>query len=664
MRLAGLVAATYAAFDVPAAMADVAALAGHDRYQAAAGLHDAAALVAARADAAGLREVETLTFPADGGRRWWTFAGPRSWTPVRATLRAGDLALRYPEQPYALAANSAAVPGSRLPVVRWTPHHRPDPTGALVLLDPGDPSGATAAAGFGLSAVLGALVAGGAAGVVVDALAGRAVRWAGQVGRVELPGGCPLFAFSVTPDQFGALAGVTEASVLVETDPTPGTFPVVTGVLRGDHGPGGDGELWLTAHLCHPRPSANDNASGVAALLGIARAAAVTATPAGRTVRFVWGPEFVGTVAYLRDATPVPPVAAVNVDMAGEDQRRCGGPLIVERAPDELPSPLSAVAERCAELMPSAGRSYSGAVPCDTWSWRATPYVGASDHAMLAGPPTNCPAVSLGHWPDLANHTSADTLDLVDPDELRRTATIAGATVAALRAMPHDPELAADVTDAVLAWGGARILSALPHPRPPHPGRTPPDQAGPGRTAADQAGPVLDPFDPDHAAGLVRHRADAAVAAAASLRGWGVPACDADRAAAWLTDLATLTSTRAGPPTTAAPPGATSAATPGPATGALVACWEGPLNLRHLGEVVGADDRRWLDGQAAADRGGSYARLLALARGVDGTRDAGQVAWWAARASELTIPASVARRFIGMLCEAGWVRPAGTTGEA
>jgi Peptidase family M28 len=629
MRLADLVAAVHDTFDVPAAMADVAALCEHDRYQASAGIDAAAAYVAERAAAAGLAEVDVIRFPADGARRWWTFAGPVRWTPRRASVHVdGALVLSYPEQPYALAAYSAATPpgGRRLPVVRWSRHgERPHPAGALVVLD-----------GVPLPAVLDDLLAARAAGVVADPLAGRAGRadradrWPGQVGRIELPVGCPLFAFSVTERQLATIGCASAAHVLVDVDTAPGTLPVVTGRLPGGNGQDGQDELLLSAHLCHPRPSANDNASGVAALLGIARARAALPGGAGRAVRFVWGPEFVGLAAYLHDvvrAGRAPrPLAAVNVDMAGEDQRR-GGPLVIERAADELASPISAVVERCAALLPARARSYSGAVPCDTWAWRATPYVGASDHAMLTGRPTCCPSVSLGHWPDPANHTSADTLDLVDGDELRRTATIAGAAVGALRAAVADQELSAELDEGTLAWAAAHVLSALPGSR-----AVPPLAASPA-----PPGPVLDPLAAGHAARLLAHRAEVAERV--------VP----PRATEWITGLVQHLRRIIGP--AAAEP----AREPGDAE-VLRPAWEGPMNLRRLAECAAPGDRRWLAQVTAHDRSGSYSRLLALARGLDGRRNRRAVAWWAALSSELAIPVPMAQRFLHLLCDAGWAR--------
>ncbi len=472
MRLAELVARGHSAFKAGLAMADLAEICRHDRYQASAGIAAAADYVADRAKAAGLTQVRVLSFPADGARRWWTYRAPVSWTPLRAILAVDGVALiRYPDQPYTLAAYSAPTPpGGRLvPVVRWSAVRHgagaARAVGALVVAD--QPVALGAMASF-------LEVAGvGAAGVALDPLGGLAGRCADQVGRLELAAGSRLAAFSLTAAALARLVAAADAGsqarIEVELDDQAHPMPVVTGLLPGT----GDDEVLLSAHLCHPMPGANDNASGVAALLGAARVLAggpVAASAGWQGVRFLWGPEFVGVAAYLHDqvlAGLVPPPAfAVNVDMAGEDVRRCGGPLVIERGPDEVPSFLPALAERCAALLPSATRSYSGAVPCDPWTWRATPFAGGSDHALLSDSPAGSQAIALGHWPDRANHTSADTPDLVDPAELARTAAIACAVAAAVRGRA-DRELAADLGEATVSWAADYLLATLPGRRPP-----------------------------------------------------------------------------------------------------------------------------------------------------------------------------------------------------
>ena len=647
MRLADLVTAVYDAFDPGLAMTDLAAVCGHDRYQASAGITDAAGYVAERAEAAGMAEVSVLSFPADGTRRWWTYRAPQSWTPVRARLAVNDVTLvSYPRQPYTLAAYSAPTPLRRLPLVRWSAVRLgADPGGALVVVD--EPAG--------LGVIAGPLTAAGALAVVADPLGGRQDRDLGQVGRLELAAGGRLAAFSVTASQLAALIAAAEteavATVEVVVDEAARAMPVVTGLLPG----AGDEEVLLAAHLCHPRPGANDNASGVAALLGAARVLAGTATAGGPGVRFLWGPEFTGVAAYLHDEvgsgrTP-PPSLAINVDMAGQDVHRCGGPLVIERGPDDIPSFLPALAGRCAALLPPASLSYSGAVPCDPWTWRATPFAGGSDHALLADAPARCQAIALGHWPDRANHSSADTPDLVDPAELRRTAVIACAMAAAVRGRA-DPRLAADVGEATVSWAAEHVLAALPGRRPAPAHLPAPPGGGP------DADPVLDPHDDANAWRWLRHRRAVAIGAIRALSAAGAEAGWLRSSTAWLDSIAAATAERL---TVPASPPVPDDHGPDDHGNALRRNWAGPVNLRALAEAACPADRDWLEDRLAVDRGGNYARAVALMRAVNGDRDRDEVAWWAALSSELPIPVSFAGRFLDLLSTAGWATSGGGT---
>jgi hypothetical protein len=657
MHLDELVRAVYERVDADSAVADAAAIARHDRYQASAGIADAAAELAELAESAGLAEVTLHRFPADGAQRWWTFRAPLGWTPLLARLHLnGETLLSYPEQPYTLAAYSAATSpgGSAVPVLRWSDvADGADPGGALVLLDTGM---------VHLPAALRRL-SGVATAIAVDVLARRADRAADQVGRLELPPGCALAGLSLTAAQAQRLAGAAQAGAVAHLEvvavPSPATMPVVSALIPGSEAAP---QLLLTAHLCHPRPSANDNASGVAAILAAARVLARPgpASPArtGRSssaipaVRLVWGPEFVGIAAYLHDVVGSgrladgQPALALNVDMAGEDPHRCGGPLIVERCPDELPSFLPALVQRCADLLPPIGRSYSGAVVSQPWSWRATPYAGGSDHAILADQPIRCPTVCLGHWPDRSNHPSADTLDLIDAAELRRTATIVAATVAALRCRA-DTELIADVADATAAWALDHVIAGLP-------GRLPPAAPAPrDHDLAADLGPVLDPNAATSTPARLRHRREVALATVRSLPVAAVPGPAARAAASWI-EAATEMIIKSTPAGTVAP-----AELAKPAGLAdqhpLMRGWPGPANLRALLASAPPRQRDWLEDRLAADRGGTYARALGLLRGLDGRRDRLAVAWWAALATELPMPVEFADRFLDLAQQAGWV---------
>ncbi|RSM51508.1 hypothetical protein DMB66_41865 [Actinoplanes sp. ATCC 53533] len=643
-----LVRAAYQGFDPDLAGRELRELVTFDRYQASAGAEGAAVYVAERAVAAGLDDVEVHRYPADGQRRWWTFAAPMSWTPERAELtllgvdgRPDEPVVSYPEQPYRLAFQSAptADQGVVTPLVLWSRWSGGPLPGCTVVVDtPGLPLVAVAEAG-----AIGVVVGGGPSD---DDLARR----------LELPNGSTLFGFSVSPSQLrriiAAAAAGGSARVTVSVRRGAG-LPVVTGRLPGS-GPGG---VLLCAHLCHPAPSANDNASGVVALLAVARAAAARRSQLRRGLWFVWGPEFVGLAAHLHEHRADPARTgfdlAINLDMVGEDQRVCGGPLIVERSPDHLPSYLNAVVERCVESLPPTGRSFSSAVACDTWSWRATPFVGASDHLLPADRSIGRPSVQLGHWPDRYHHTSADTLDKVDRAELRRVVAVtSGALATICEAGAADlPEIERLTT----AWGAELIRSCL---QPPAGAR----EAGPGD---------FDPWCDDARADLLEHRRRVAVASVGSLSSLDGGSGDDRRRTAerWLDGLAdhlhvivageTVAGEAVAGEAVAGEAVAGEAVAGEPAVvdrgPSLIPGWPGPFNLRALIEDASEADRAWLSEQLALDGPGAYATFVALAHSLDGHRGAGAAIRWAAFASQLPISVPLATRLFAVLRDTGWL---------
>lgn len=384
-------------------MAHLARITAFDRYQASLGIEQAAALIAEAARALGLVDVTVARSVADGSTPWWTFQAPRAWTPTTARLEIAGITVDHATQPFSIATYSAPATGD-LRVA----HLDGDITGALVIVDDLAPD---------LHAVLAAR---GAAGFVTAAPARE-----GRPGRIELDARSPLFAFSITPAQRRAIESATQARVVVEIDRSA-HMPVVTGVL-----PGGAGEIWLTSHLCHPRPGANDNASGAAALLGVA--AVLADRPRAHAIRFVWGPEFLGVASLLHARLAARPRAVINFDMVGEDPVQCGVPLVVERAPEWCASPITPLAEAVVEEIFAQTRTHAG-------SWRPGPFFGFSDHALFAtfaDPQLRSPAVQLWHPGDPFNHSAADTLDKVSPIELGR-ATAAGAVLAELLANDAD----------------------------------------------------------------------------------------------------------------------------------------------------------------------------------------------------------------------------------
>jgi aminopeptidase YwaD len=219
----------------------------------------------------------------------------------------------------------------------------------------------------------------------------------------------------------------------------PYFMDIVVARLRGSEKP--DEEIVLSAHLDHPKESANDNASGSAALLDIARTLKEL-TDSGRmpklkrSVRFVWIPEWNGTMPYI-DAHPelVGPefggkfLANLNMDMVGENEELLHSKLLMTRTPNSIPSVLIDVMENMAQMADGLNiRTPRGSL--SEFNYRIVPYSGGSDHMMFID--RKIPGVMMVHGPDYTHHTSDDTPDKVDPVELARSEMIAAGTVVLL----------------------------------------------------------------------------------------------------------------------------------------------------------------------------------------------------------------------------------------
>lgn len=208
----------------------------------------------------------------------------------------------------------------------------------------------------------------------------------------------------------------------------PGTIEAVSARIPGV----GDEEVLLMGHLCHPAPCANDNASGAAAVMEIARTisrliAAGRLPRPQRSIRFLWVPEMTGTYLYLAHHEELIPrtVAALNLDMVGEDQAQCGSVNLVVHASDAMPSTVADLLEAIRDGFGGPPHSFSGRAEPPLFRLGVTPISNGSDHYILADPSVGIPTPLIIEWPDRFYHTTADTLDKVSPTTLRRNMSIA-----------------------------------------------------------------------------------------------------------------------------------------------------------------------------------------------------------------------------------------------
>lgn len=424
----------------------VAALSRFHRLQASPGYRQAAQYCLAELRAAGLN-AEILAFPADGQAQFWSARAFQEWEARRATLH-----LISPEKeqrkladfrdcPISLIQRSVAFDGEAEVVVledgeEESEYEGLDLSGKIVLTQ-GDVNRVRELA----------VEKYGAVGIIFDGM-----RKAPPVReRIDLPDALQYtsfwwrgseqkcFGFVLSPregDRLRALAkkqaraGEEPVRVRAQVDARlyDGNLEVVTALIPGQT----KEEIIVVAHLCHPQPSANDNASGSATALEIARTlrqlinAGRLAQPQ-RSIRFLWVPEMTGTFAYLAThETDIPHmVAGVNLDMVGQNQVLCGSSFLIEWPPAAMSSFAPDLMERLREELFDDAPSHTGMGGYPLFRHAVTPFSGGSDHYILSDPSVGVPTPMLIQWPDKFYHTSEDTLDKVDPAMLARTGALA-----------------------------------------------------------------------------------------------------------------------------------------------------------------------------------------------------------------------------------------------
>jgi aminopeptidase YwaD len=192
-----------------------------------------------------------------------------------------------------------------------------------------------------------------------------------------------------------------------------------------------DEEIIVVAHICHPQPSANDNASGSGAVIEVARAIHKLVESGElpkpmRTIRFTLVPEMSGTYAYLNEREEDLPkmVAAINLDMVGENQDKTGSVLVIHKTPDSLPSYVNAVAAAIFKETQKEFSAFGGAADTATFRHAVASFSGGSDHYIYSDPSVGVPCPMVIQWPDKFYHTSWDTVDKVSPHSLERVALL------------------------------------------------------------------------------------------------------------------------------------------------------------------------------------------------------------------------------------------------
>jgi hypothetical protein len=298
----------------------------------------------------------------------------------------------------------------------------------------------------------------GAVGILSD-MPNQATAWSGldptlvRWGHLDArqPAG---FAFMISRQTAGVLRARLAAgeeivlSAQVKANVEPGNWIVDTATI-----PGSDpsaGQVVFSCHLDHERPGANDDGSGCVTILEAARAlqrlvhSGALPRPK-RTIRFIWGPEHEGTMAFLATHPDIMKdlCANIHMDMVGGDPFKNKAVMHLTETPWSLPSFVTDVGAVFLKTIRSAATDYAegagspeqAAVETaggdigtrNQFFADVTPFETGSDHDDYDSSTIAVPSLYLRDWPDTYIHTDHDSLDQIDATKLRRVAALGAA---------------------------------------------------------------------------------------------------------------------------------------------------------------------------------------------------------------------------------------------
>ncbi|MFW9820484.1 MAG: DUF4910 domain-containing protein [Candidatus Thorarchaeota archaeon] len=384
----------------------------------------------------GLDEIKVHKYPADGKTKTWEWIVTQSWEIKSAELNLmepmNEIICRFQDIPMCILGRSKAcdVKAELIDVgkgIKDEDYEGLDVQGKIVLMEAPRIIVPT------MYAEKGAL------GVIVYPPPERAAGYKSMTIYNRFPAIAEdlektTFGFSI-PFEKGIYLkdllkkGPVKLHAKVDAEIYDGELEVISAAIKGIEKP--QEEIILTAHICHPAAGANDNASGSAGLLELARSLTtlikkkIIQSPR-RTIRFLWVPEFHGTLPWVKEHenTVKNALFNINLDMIGEHPLEVGNPCNICLAPYSRPSILNDIIQYFTRIVADhpKGRAINGTQM--QMRYRIVPYTGGSDHSVFVARPITIPAIMIGHE-DPYWHSSLDTIEKCDSTELKRVISIA-----------------------------------------------------------------------------------------------------------------------------------------------------------------------------------------------------------------------------------------------
>ena len=416
---------------------DVKRIIQNHRVQATKGYSDAAKYIKEELESAGITNIKVHKYKSDGKKRYNAFTSPMSWTVKSGILKMVkpyELNLAdYSEIPTSLStlSNGGSWSGELIDAgsgLTDDDYANIDVEGKIVF-----------AYGYAGRVHRQSVIKRGAFGVVIrpsdsdrpemrDAVRYNGL-WPKKDERKKVG-----FGFQLSRSNSEVIMNLLDSGekvvVTAEVDAKlhSGKLLVISAVIEGKEKD--SGQFVLIAHLDHYRPGANDNASGSAALLEIARGlngmiSSGTIERPRRSIRFLWVPEHFGTMAYLsKDFGELEgAICGINLDMVGENTKITDTRLDLILTPASAPTFFNdLIVEVVKEVQRKEPVSSTGSD--NLFEYDVKKFMLGSDHDMLNDPMIGIPTVALGYWSDRYHHTNEDSYDKIDATTLKRNMII------------------------------------------------------------------------------------------------------------------------------------------------------------------------------------------------------------------------------------------------
>ncbi len=245
-------------------------------------------------------------------------------------------------------------------------------------------------------------------------------------------------------------------------------------------------EIIITAHIFegYVKQGANDNGSGSVAILDVARLLHTMYNDGRlprprRSVRFLWVPEFQGTIPWVEANSDIMErtLCNLNLDMVGISQAENQSFMVLHRTTfgnphyvnDVLQMYMRYISEtnkiRCTPVgrFPFLRPIVAPTGTDDPFYWTVEAYISASDHAVFNNFSVGVPGICLNNWPDHYYHTSNDRPWICDPTQLKRVIFLAAASAYTIASADGDRglKIAAEVAgNAAQRMGHQMTISA------------------------------------------------------------------------------------------------------------------------------------------------------------------------------------------------------------